>query len=126
MTQSKLTIVTRKDLTPGYQATQAIHAAVQFVFEHPEIAKEWYKDPYLAVLSTQDEDSLKNLIKKAKEKGIKISVFREPDINNQITAIALEPSDATRRLTSSLPLALKEFSFLGVDKNTKRKEVCYA
>ena len=125
MTQTKLTIVTRKDLTPGYQATQAIHAAVQFVFEHPEIAKEWYKDPYLAVLSTQDENSLKNLIKKAKERGIKVSVFREPDIDNEITAIALEPSDATRRLTSSLPLALKEFNFFGMDKNT-RKEVCYA
>lgn len=84
------------------------------------------KNPYLAVLSTQDENSLKQLIKKAEEKGIKVSIFREPDINNAITAIALEPSDATRRMTSSLPLALKEFNFFGIDKNTKRKEVTYA
>lgn len=126
MTQvKKLTIVTRKDLNPGYQATQAIHGAVQFIFEHPKIAKEWYKDPYLAVLSIQDENSLKKLISKAKEKGIKVSIFHEPDIDNQITAIALEPSDATQRLTSSLPLALKEFNFFGIDKNTKRKEVSY-
>lgn len=126
MTQvQKLTIVTRKDLTAGYQTTQAIHAAIQFTFEYPEISKEWYKDPYLAVLSTQDENSLKKLISKAKDKGIKVSIFREPDIDNQITAIALEPSDATRRLTSSLPLALKEFNFLGIDKNSKRKEVSY-
>jgi len=84
------------------------------------------KNPYLAVLSAQDENSLKQLIKKAKEKDIKMSIFREPDINNAITAITLEPSDATRKLTSSLPLALKEFNFYGIDKNTKRKEVSYA
>lgn len=106
--------------------TQGIHSSIQFTFEHPEIAKEWHKDPYLAVLSVQDENSLKHLIKKAKEKGIKMSIFREPDIDNAITSIALEPSDATRRLTSSLPLALKEFNFFGIDKNTKRKEVSYA
>lgn len=124
MTQvKKLVIVTRKDLTPGYQAIQGTHAAVQFVFEYPEISKQWYKDPYLAFLSVQDENSLKNLIKKAKENDIKISVFREPDINNSITAIALEPSDKSRRLTSSLPLALKEFKLFGIDKNTKRKEL---
>jgi len=35
-------------------------------------------------------------------------VFREPDINNQITAVALEPSDASKRLTSSCPLLGKE------------------
>lgn len=126
MTQvHKLTIVTRKDITPGYQIAQAIHASNQFSVEHTEIFKEWHKDPYLAVLSTQDENSLINLIDKAKDKGIKVSVFREPDIDNSITAIALEPSDLTRRLTSSLPLALKEFNLFGVDKHTKR-EVSYA
>ena len=127
MTQvHKLTIVTRKDITPGYQLVQSTHSIIQFAFEQPKIAKEWYKDPYLAVLSTQDENSLKQLISKAKEKGIKVSIFREPDIGNAITAIALEPSDATRRLTSSLPLALKEFRFYGIDKNNKSKEVSYA
>lgn len=112
-------------MTPGYQMTMVSHSNIQFIFEHPQISKEWYKDPYLAVLSTKDENSLKDIIKKAEAKGIKYSVFREPDIDNQITAITLEPSDATRRLTSSLPLALKEFNFLGIDKNTKRKEECY-
>ena len=47
-------------------------------------------------------------MEKAKAKGIQTSVFQEPDIGNEITAIALEPSDTTRRLVSNLPLALKE------------------
>jgi hypothetical protein len=37
-------------------------------------------------------------------RGIKYSIFREPDINNQITAITLEPSEASMKLTSSFPL----------------------
>jgi len=87
----------------------------QFIFDHSEIAKIWFKDPYLAQLSVENEDALKHLIYKLEKLDIKYSLFREPDLNNQITAIAVEPSDKTRRLLSSLPLMLKEF----------KKEVCY-
>jgi len=45
---------------------------------------------------------------KASDRGIKISIFREPDLNNEITAIALDPSEASTKLVSNLPLALKE------------------
>jgi len=37
-------------------------------------------------------------------KNIEVSVFREPDINNEITAIALEPCDGSTRITSDLKL----------------------
>ena len=70
--QLKLTTVTRNDLSPGYQLVQASHSNIQFLIEHPQISKEWYKNPYLAALSTKDENSLKNIIKKAEEKGIKL------------------------------------------------------
>jgi hypothetical protein len=43
--------------------------------------------------------------------GIKHTVFREPDINNQITAIAFEATDAARKLTSSCPLLGKELEY---------------
>jgi hypothetical protein len=35
-------------------------------------------------------------------------VFTEPDIDNQVTAITIEPSVETQKLCSNLPLALKE------------------
>lgn len=114
----KLTVVSRRDLTPGYQSTQAIHAAIKFVFEFPQIAQKWYPDPYLAVLSVENESELQQLIQKLENSNLKYSIFRESDIDDQITAICIEPSDETRRITSSLPLMLKEYKSENLlDKN---------
>ena len=57
--------------------------------------------------------SLLKLLEKCNKRGLKTSVFVEPDLGNQVTAIAIEPSPETQRLCSSLPLALKNT----VDKN---------
>lgn len=105
----KLYIVTRADLSAGYQGVQGIHAAIQFAFENPDVNKEWFeKSNYLGFLSVHNEQELQLLIQKAYERNIKCSVFREPDIDNQITAIALAPGEQTKKLCSRLPLALKE------------------
>ena len=120
----KLTVVSRRDITPGYQATQAIHAAIQFVFEFPQISQQWFPDPYLAVLSVENESELKQLIHKLQQSNLKYSVFRESDIDNQITAICIEPSDETRRITSQLPLLLKEYKADNLlDKNNHKQLV---
>lgn len=105
---SKLITVTRRDISPGYQAVQAAHAAINFQHEFPSVSKEWNDcSNYLVFLSTENEQSLEHLIEKAKCKDIKYTVFREPDIDNQITAVAFEPSDAARKLCSKYPLMLK-------------------
>ena len=105
----KLRVVSRRDLPIAYQAVQSGHAAIDFQHEHPELAKEWQtKSNYLAFLTAADEADLIKLITKAILTGIKHTVFREPDIDNQITAVAFEPSEASRKLTSSCPLLGKE------------------
>jgi len=38
------------------------------------------------------------------------SSWLEPDWANELTAIAIEPGEATQKLLSSLPLALKEYN----------------
>ena len=98
----KLRVVTREDISVGYQSVQSGHAAIQFQHEHPELAKLWYKQSnYLAFLTTTNEQELEKLIRKAEAKGITHSIFREPDIGNQITAVTFEASDDARRITSS-------------------------
>lgn len=102
-------VITRADLSAGYQAVQSIHAAIQFAMEHAEEHREWFeKSNYLGMLAVANEQELHCLIIKAQEQGIKCSVFREPDIDNQVTAIALGAGRKSKKLCSSLQLALKD------------------
>lgn len=104
----KLYVITRSDLEPGYQAVQSMHALRQFTAEHPEIDRLWFdQSNYLGLLSVANEKELYNLMEQAQMHDIKFSIFREPDIGDQITAIALSPGAKSKKLCSKLPLALK-------------------
>ena len=79
------------------------------MFQHPVESLNWHKESnYLAYLTVANEAELISLVSRAILKGIKHTVFREPDINNEITAIAFEPSELAQKLTSSCPLLGKE------------------
>ena len=87
---------------------QAGHAAIDFQHRFPEISKKWWTDSnYLVYLAVKNEQTLELLLQKADSKAIIHTAFREPDLNNSLTAIALEPCDSTRKLVSNLPLAFK-------------------
>jgi hypothetical protein len=106
-----LYIITRRDLTPGQQMLQSAHAAIEFQHEHVEIAIWWnIHSKYLVFLSVENELELHKLLEKIKLYAIKHSTFFEPDLGNQLTSIAIEPSELSQKLTSRLPLALKEFN----------------
>lgn len=101
-------MVTRNDLSPGQQAVQSMHALRQFTADHPEIDQCWFeKSNYLGLLSVNDEEELHKLIEKALRNNIRLSVFKEPDIGDKVTAVALEPGPLTKKLCSNLKLALK-------------------
>lgn len=94
-------------MSPGYQAVQSTHALRQFTAEHPERDREWFENSnYLGLLSVANEECLHELVTQAELKGIKYSIFREPDIDNQITAVALEPGNKSKKLCARLKLAL--------------------
>ena len=106
----KLYVVTRRDMSPGYQGVQSMHGAIQFSVDHKEIHKAWFEQSnFLGWLSAKDEGELFELLAKASRKQIKFSIWREPDVDNEITAIAFEPGEASMELCKKLPLALKEF-----------------
>jgi peptidyl-tRNA hydrolase len=104
----KLYIVTRRDLSPGYQAVQSIHAAQQFALQFPTLNSEWQeRSNFLGLLSVKDEVELRQLARKAEQQSLAVAVFCEPDIDWEITAIAIEAGSKSRRLCKTLPLALK-------------------
>ena len=76
--------------------------------DNRDIAEDWMSNSdYIVILNIENEDKLTHLIGQASAANIRTSIFREPDINNQITAIALSPGSQSKKLCSNLPLALK-------------------
>lgn len=106
-------IVTRRDLSPGFQACQASHAAFTFSVENPDLVQKWHTESnFLVIVTVEDEDALRSLLDEATERGILSTSFIEPDLDNEMTAIVLEPSLEARRLVANLPLALREEAFV--------------
>lgn len=87
---------------------QSAHAAIAFQHEYPDVADEWYKHNFLVFVTVQDEEALYALVLRALKRGIYVSEFREPDLGNSLTAIALRPCDESRRLCKGLPLTLEQ------------------
>jgi hypothetical protein len=98
-------------MTPGNQATQAAHAALSFAAQHPEEFSKWHSESqYLVLLASPTQEELARLASRVMEADLKLSLYHEPDYNDELTAIVVEPSDLTRRLMANLPLALREAS----------------
>lgn len=101
----KLHLVTRADLSPGQQAVQAAHALREWTQHHPAEDRHWYeKSNTLAFLAAQNESALLCLLSEAEARGIPCAGFREPDRDNELTAVAIGP--AGKGLCRRFPLAL--------------------
>lgn len=102
----KLYIIVRNDIPPGLQIAQACHAQREFAAEYPDLDREWHeKHRNIVVLQIPDLRELAALANECERLNIPTSRFLEPDLDNELTAIALAPTCV--RLVSSLPLALR-------------------
>ena len=63
---------------------------------------------FLVVVSVPDENALLDLITEASRRGLRRTAVREPDIDNEATAVAIEPGQEAKKLCATFPLALKE------------------
>jgi hypothetical protein len=103
-------VIVRSDLSIPYRMIQGAHSAIDFQHQHPELAKQWNSvSNYLVFLSVETEQDLWKYLEKFEKKGLKVTPFFEPDIGNELTAIAVEPTEKARKMCSNLPLALKEY-----------------
>ena len=113
-TNQKLYVVTRRDLSPGAQAVQGMHALVEFQFEYPEDASEWHSvSNTLGFLSVADEKELNELCGLLFSLSIRHSLFREPDMGMSLTAIAIEATDQAMESVRQLKVALREYAPMG-------------
>lgn len=86
-----------------------MHASIELILKHPEESKNWHiQSNHLACLSVKDEETLLALGQKLEFFDIKYAIFREPDMDNQATAIAIEAHDKVKKICGHLPLALRE------------------
>lgn len=76
-------VIVRADLTIAQQAVQAIHASLE-----PAKTQKIPPDLHLVLCSVKDEEQLIRTIIRFSKKRIKLYPFREPDLNNSITAAA--------------------------------------
>jgi hypothetical protein len=98
---NKLYVVVRADITPGLQIAQSCHAVEQFHRDHPELAI-WQN---IVCLQVPDKEELAKIAYNASGRFAS-SLFREPDLQDEPTAIALE--EGASKLLSCLPLALRQ------------------
>lgn len=112
--------MTHGNLSAGYQAAQSVHVMAEFALNYPDTAHTWYKNSNsLIILEAKNAQELSELQEKAISRGITVQEFREPDLGDEITALAFAPSANTRKLLSNLPLAGKN---LHNQKNLHERE----
>lgn len=81
----KLYTLVRKDLEKSYGAVQASHAVAEYLLRGPKT--EW-NNGTMVLLGVKDKRELEKWTQKLTYKGIDWVGFKEPDINNQLTAIS--------------------------------------
>lgn len=82
-TMKRLYVLVNKKLNPVYGCVQGGHAVAQFMMENP--TQRWNND-FLIYLYADVE----KWHSKLNALGVKHSVFKEPDLNNTMTAIACQ------------------------------------
>lgn len=95
-TSNRLYILVSEDLAPIYGAVQGGHAIAQWMLEHSD--NLYWKNETVVYLSCNVE-KMKYLLE-----WDDISVFREPDINNKLTAIAVVGNPRNERMFKKLRL----------------------
>lgn len=105
----KIYIVTRRDLPIGQQAAQSVHGIREFIEAYPEIDKSWYSNSNtIVILAVKNEEELINIANKAKSQNMSCALFKEPDLQDQVTVATFGPE--CKKILSSIPLAFKLYN----------------
>ena len=95
--KNKMYVVVREDLDPGLRTAQACHAATLYGRDFGASEEQ-----NLIVLGVPDKEQLAQLLFELERRHIPKVWFKEPDVDNELTALAC-PVEATP-LVRNLPL----------------------
>jgi len=79
-------VIVRKDIPKIHQAVQGGHALAEYLLKE---SSSWTNGT-LIYLGVKGLNQIKNLRNRFKNEGIPYREFKEPDMDNQITAIATD------------------------------------
>lgn len=88
--EQKMFVLVRNDLySESYKAVQGGHAVAEYLLNN-DITKMNWNNGYMIYLVVKNENQLKKYARKItmNKKFIPFSCFTEPDLNNEITALA--------------------------------------
>ena len=85
----KIFIIVDQSLSTGLKMAQACHALRLFQEEHTDIDRHWYDTSNNIVVLEHDDPT--GVAKDLDDLGIKLVRFHEPDLNDLLTAICVEP-----------------------------------
>lgn len=98
--------MTHAELATGYQTAQIAHVVAEFAIAEPVIAAHWKQlSNSLIALEAETAEHLSRIQEEAKALGLTVVEFREPDMGDELTALAFAPSVQTREFLSNLPCA---------------------
>ena len=99
-------VFVRRDLSSPQRVVQVGHCLIEVQKKFPYQGDH----PYLIVMGMKSEKSLRNVLDFLQERGIMGVEFREPDRDNELTAVATQPlpkTEETKRIFKKFQL-LKE------------------
>lgn len=117
--ETKLIVITRSDITQGYQVVQSTHSIADFAHQFPDVFSKWKEESNSIIcLSIKSQEKLLNLYEKYNYLTSVVKFF-EPDID-EYTSICLYGTPDIRKNLSSLPLSLKtnDGNFNKINKNS--------
>jgi hypothetical protein len=80
----RLTVVTRRDLSPGQQCAQLMHGALQYAGDR----KLDMRDATVICLTVKDRERLTRLQTELFSRSIDYSAYSEVDFGHQITSVS--------------------------------------
>jgi hypothetical protein len=106
MTIEKLYVVVRADMPAGDQLSQSCHAVAEFGVLNPERFTAWATaQRNIVILAAPSMTALSAIAIQLERDGVQFAAFHEPDMFDELTAIAF--GDEAAKSVSQLPLALR-------------------